>query len=821
MFKTIEVKKNNALKIIKVKKNKALIKGLDQDLEDVVIQFFNFSMDSKQINPLIAKPSCHSDLIALMTFIHKCALLCHLEVNRTTYSTRARTVLAILLKKPITSIPLEPERPLPQVSKNYTKIKNEILSHIDLYNKLISPPGSSSEHYTHSVQHKNTLLELLKKRQSSDKRFRESPDNLEIVIDYMRDELNFQDYASEHSPEFAERGEYKSVVFFNTITNIALALICTQPITSEQTQTLQKTILHSTTMTLLYLEKTPVCDHNIDISIIEQLDHYINLFQLKNLDEELLAKQNQVFETFSKLTDYAHKARVLCSIYKERQNPSDTKPILTTDLQNAVAMHTIIKQNEFCNFFKTAKNELDSKIEQELERMREKKKEEKQSAEQKQDIKVIFTANNTDISSVISNVIKDIITDRQASSSNEAPPIVKESAPISKDIKSQAKTLFQPPKPPRQTKQPSKKKTAHPIIVEEKPLIESTEASSEPIVNESLKPTLMSLDAFMLELNDRADKLNRALSAVYHYQQLSINLQQAEHIISSTISTVPDLNKHLFHAELDEYTQDTQQLIPRFFKEKTTPLLIKLNHHFQEEYNNFYLWIKQLINAPVPPKDTSLPYLIDSYWTDCYQKSYANFLLKQSIGITNETPAHYVALPAKIKEAWPQENHCYLSGTGLWLMICQQPIRTKETYYFFQIGENEWKENHFEHSGFTINALFCDRTGRIIDPTGYGYDDLQNKRLRPIGNPNIQFAKKPECILQVIDCLRKGFLVEPEILQALQDWNPESQVVADDLNQKINAILSLPQNTEHFRNLLDEYNIITKIQSNLSPAFKS
>ena len=35
---------------------------------------------------------------------------------------------------------------------------------------------------------------------------------------------------------------------------------------------------------------------------------------------------------------------------------------------------------------------------------------------------------------------------------------------------------------------------------------------------------------------------------------------------------------------------------------------------------------------------------------------------------------------------------------------------------------------------FTINALYADEYGTIIDPTGLGYKDLENKKIRFIGH---------------------------------------------------------------------------------------
>ncbi|MCE6959215.1 CCA tRNA nucleotidyltransferase [Cereibacter sphaeroides] len=38
-----------------------------------------------------------------------------------------------------------------------------------------------------------------------------------------------------------------------------------------------------------------------------------------------------------------------------------------------------------------------------------------------------------------------------------------------------------------------------------------------------------------------------------------------------------------------------------------------------------------------------------------------------------------------------------------------------------------------ERRDFTVNALYCDRAGRVLDPTGEGLDDLENRRLRFVG----------------------------------------------------------------------------------------
>lgn len=49
---------------------------------------------------------------------------------------------------------------------------------------------------------------------------------------------------------------------------------------------------------------------------------------------------------------------------------------------------------------------------------------------------------------------------------------------------------------------------------------------------------------------------------------------------------------------------------------------------------------------------------------------------------------------------------------------------------------------------FTINAFYVDKNFEILDPTGNGLKDLQNKTLRVIGDPVIRFKEDPLRILR-------------------------------------------------------------------------
>ncbi len=69
---------------------------------------------------------------------------------------------------------------------------------------------------------------------------------------------------------------------------------------------------------------------------------------------------------------------------------------------------------------------------------------------------------------------------------------------------------------------------------------------------------------------------------------------------------------------------------------------------------------------------------------------------------------------------------------------------------------------------FTINALLMDKNGNIKDLLG-GLDDIRNKKIRSIGNPNAKFTEDP---LRMLRALRfhatLNFSIEKETLNALK-----------------------------------------------------
>ena len=74
---------------------------------------------------------------------------------------------------------------------------------------------------------------------------------------------------------------------------------------------------------------------------------------------------------------------------------------------------------------------------------------------------------------------------------------------------------------------------------------------------------------------------------------------------------------------------------------------------------------------------------------------------------------------------------------------------------------------------FTVNALFLDPTrGQILDYVG-GFDDLDARLLRTIGDPKVRLAEDPVRILRAVKfATRLGFRIEDETWKAMCELTP-------------------------------------------------
>lgn len=70
---------------------------------------------------------------------------------------------------------------------------------------------------------------------------------------------------------------------------------------------------------------------------------------------------------------------------------------------------------------------------------------------------------------------------------------------------------------------------------------------------------------------------------------------------------------------------------------------------------------------------------------------------------------------------------------------------------------------------FTINALYEDKNGKIIDPTGLGLNDIKTYTLRFVGNPLERLSEDPLRAYRFVRFLSKGF-INPYSVENLNDF---------------------------------------------------
>ena len=92
----------------------------------------------------------------------------------------------------------------------------------------------------------------------------------------------------------------------------------------------------------------------------------------------------------------------------------------------------------------------------------------------------------------------------------------------------------------------------------------------------------------------------------------------------------------------------------------------------------------------------------------------------------------------------------------------------KHTEFDVETDPNAPVEADLGRRDFTINALAKDAEGNIVDLFG-GQEDLKNKIIRAVGDPNERFEEDPLRMLRAIQfAVRFGFTIEPKTLDAIK-----------------------------------------------------
>ena len=112
---------------------------------------------------------------------------------------------------------------------------------------------------------------------------------------------------------------------------------------------------------------------------------------------------------------------------------------------------------------------------------------------------------------------------------------------------------------------------------------------------------------------------------------------------------------------------------------------------------------------------------------------------------------------------------------------------------------------------FTVNALYRDRSGKVLDFFG-GLQDLQAKVLRAIGNPAARFQEDQLRLLRAVRlAARLGFTIEPATFAAIQQNAPRIHTVAAErIRDELTRMLTEGQARRAFE-LLDATNLLAEV----------
>lgn len=110
----------------------------------------------------------------------------------------------------------------------------------------------------------------------------------------------------------------------------------------------------------------------------------------------------------------------------------------------------------------------------------------------------------------------------------------------------------------------------------------------------------------------------------------------------------------------------------------------------------------------------------------------------------------------------------------------------------------------YKRRDFTIDSLYMDKEGNIIDPTSFGIDDVLNKKLRIIDDPKVRISEDPLRIARAYRFhIDKGFTYDEELLKVLTDnINLLKLIDQKKILEEMKKITNI-DSEEAFKNLMD------------------
>jgi tRNA nucleotidyltransferase/poly(A) polymerase len=118
-------------------------------------------------------------------------------------------------------------------------------------------------------------------------------------------------------------------------------------------------------------------------------------------------------------------------------------------------------------------------------------------------------------------------------------------------------------------------------------------------------------------------------------------------------------------------------------------------------------------------------------------------------------------------------------------------------------------ESDLQRRDFTMNAMARDSEGNLIDQFG-GQEDIKNKIIRAVGDPNERFAEDPLRMLRALQfAVRFEFEIEPKTAEAIKKLSSQFKSISEEriLGEFKKAWTKGKRNSEHFIKLLAELGV--------------
>lgn len=168
----------------------------------------------------------------------------------------------------------------------------------------------------------------------------------------------------------------------------------------------------------------------------------------------------------------------------------------------------------------------------------------------------------------------------------------------------------------------------------------------------------------------------------------------------------------------------------------------------------------------------------------------------------NQLSDEYYFLNNVVKKSLTKECYDIKQGLDVIVVLTEEEMRQKNvgtpnkhlpSLYHLNIDEIKLRcfvlnpelsqtiENSFFCRNFTINCLYADKNGLIIDPSNKGLGDQNEKILRTVKAALSTFQNDPVCILRALRYLANGYKPAYDLEHALYHWQPSNDTPSHQL----------------------------------------